>query len=86
VPGEEDDMKTSNLAQVSAPNLGSVVKADAVEVHYQADSSVVLHKAGCAHSESRTERAAYSIRPFDLSRPGYADDWYYIAPCAKKAS
>lgn len=82
-------MNTAKLAQVNATELHTVVKADAVELHYQPDSDVVIHKAGCMHRMSQKQAwAGYHVRPFEVppADTPFNGDWYYVAPCAKKAS
>ena len=59
------------------PIFSHEVKATEVELH-NTDSTVTIHKAGCQH-------AADSKRPFDLSRVE-DDDYYNVAPCARRKS
>jgi hypothetical protein len=64
--------------QYDAAELPSIVKADSVEVHYDlAHGDAVLHATGCKH------RSDEAPRPINLADLG-ADDWFYVAPCAKK--
>lgn len=61
-----------------AENFEHEVKATEVELHYsEAVGRATIHKAGCKH-------AADSKRPFDLAGVG-ADDFFHVAPCARKA-
>lgn len=71
-------MATANRCQYSAAQLPQIVKADQVEVHYRhALGEATLHAVGCQH------RSDEEPRPIVLSSLG-ADDWFYVAPCAKK--
>lgn len=46
------------------------------------ENQVQLHKAGCAHEAKAEKVQSIEIPTAD---DGYSDDWYYVAPCARKA-
>jgi hypothetical protein len=70
-----------NQPQVNAPDLAKVVKAANVEARYIGDD-VVIHAVGCQH-KAKSRRSPWSINVAEAVK--YADDWFYVAPCAKKA-
>lgn len=55
------------------------VKAKEVVALYfdDAEHSCQLHKAGCAHAKKADDVKEY--------HGALADDWWYVAPCARKA-
>lgn len=55
------------------------VKAESVVAlyFYEAEYQCQLHKAGCAHARKADEASEYV--------GSLADDWWYVAPCARKA-
>lgn len=67
--------------QVNASELPKVVKAPALSIHYKnANGEATLHATGCAHASRADEVSdGYTAGQF------LADDWFYVAPCAKKA-
>jgi hypothetical protein len=63
--------------QFNAEEVPRVVKAAEVEIHYTA-SDATIHAAGCQHH-------ADEVHSWDIAGI-CADDWYYVAPCAKRAT
>lgn len=64
--------------QYSAKELLDIVKVDPVVVHYTRNhSEATLHAAECQH------RAAEIGLPFSVTEL-LADDWFSVAPCAKR--
>jgi hypothetical protein len=43
----------------------------------------VIHAVGCQH-KAKSRRSPWSINVAEAVK--YADDWFYVAPCAKKAA
>lgn len=64
--------------QYDAREIQSLVKAEQTELHYDRGGHVSIHAAGCGHSRFATE-----VSPF-AKESALADDWFYLAPCAKK--
>jgi len=68
-------------------NLDFPVKAEEVSILNFPDCRMTeIHASGCKH-----EGKAKSVRPVAADRvpspnDGYGDDWYHVAPCARKAS
>lgn len=64
--------------QFSAADLPKVVKVERTEVHYRnSNGEASIHAAGCQHkSDSPPE-------PITVATLG-EDDWFYVAPCAKR--
>ena len=64
-------------------NLDHAIKAAHVTIlNFADDRTTEIHRAGCAH-----ERKAEKIIHLDrIPSPDdeYADDWYHVAPCARK--
>lgn len=69
----------SNRRQYDATELPQIVKAESLAIHYKyATGDATIHAAGCQHR-------ADEVAAFDIKRLG-ADDWFYVAPCAKRKS
>lgn len=64
-------------------NFSHKIKAAKVTVAYFHNAKngydVQIHKAGCAH-----EAKAETVRAYDPTG-ALSDDWFYVAPCARKA-
>lgn len=72
-------------------NFSHPVKAQSVTVltfgRAAADRQTQVHAAGCAH-EAKADQATKprEAAPFvHETETIYCDDWYYVAPCARKA-
>jgi hypothetical protein len=64
-------------------HLDHPIKAAKVSVLNFADSRTTeLHAAGCAHEAKAKRVSALDEAP--SADDGYADDWYHVAPCARK--
>lgn len=61
-------------------------KVDLVNVQSMSLDRAELHATGCAHTKKRFVRGAEYISSgeFDLTKVG-ADDYFHVAPCARKA-
>ena len=66
-------------------HLDFPIKASAVTILNFADHrQTEIHAAGCAHEGTAAKVNALSYMPAPTDP--YADDWYHVAPCARKAS
>lgn len=68
-------------------NFSHEVKAETIQVlHFRNRSAAEIHKAGCAHAAKATD--AYAPQPgaeiVEQTLTRYRDDYYYVAPCARK--
>ena len=64
-------------------NVSHRVRAELIAIHYATSTgSATIHRTGCAHASKADEvrelgaAAAYEV---------LADDWFNVAPCARKA-
>jgi hypothetical protein len=65
-------------------NLDFPIKADKVTILNFPDSRPTeIHAAGCAH-EAKASRIIQRDEIPSANDP-YGDDWYHVAPCARKA-
>ena len=64
------------------------VKAEMVQVmHLPNRGQAELHKAGCAHAAKATQifPAESGAELVEKTTTIYRDDYYHVAPCARKA-
>lgn len=66
------------MSQLSHP-----VKAERVSIVTTKDHATELHAEGCAHEAKALRVSVQNVVP--SVDDGYEDDWYYVAPCARKA-
>ena len=72
-------------------NFSHPVKAAAVSVAYPATGKqagyAVLHATGCNHLSRRANYGdSLPLETVPNADDGYSDDYYEVAPCARKAS
>jgi hypothetical protein len=66
-------------------HLTHPIKVEAIEIHQAPDKPTTIHAVGCSHGRrAHTEVRARKFIPTEDD--GYEDDWYAVAPCARKAS
>lgn len=68
-------------------NFSHKVRAESVQI-LVIDSYAQVHKAGCAHQHKADRVEAKVFDGATLVRETetiYKDDFYYVAPCARKA-
>lgn len=65
-------------------NLDFQIKAEKVSILNFADSrQTEIHAQGCAHEKKASRIHVLAAAPSITD--GYTDDWYHVAPCARKA-
>lgn len=66
-------------------HLSHPIKAKKVTILNFADSrQTEVHAAGCAHEAKAVQ--VYAMDPAPSADDGYGDDWYKVAPCARKGA
>ena len=65
-------------------NVSHRVRAESIAIHYAtATGSATIHRAGCAHAAKADQvRELGAAIEYDV----LADDWFDVAPCARKAA
>jgi hypothetical protein len=73
----------TTLATATRTNTSHAVRAPFVSIHYVfAVGTATIHRIGCAH-EARADqvRDLGAAAKFEV----LADDWFTVAPCARRA-
>lgn len=66
-------------------NLDFKIKADKVSVlNFEDCRTTEIHAQGCAHEKKALRISPQTVIPSEDDI--YTDDWYHVAPCARKAS
>lgn len=64
-------------------HLDFAIKVDKVSVVTTKNYETEIHAQGCAHEAKALDVSVRSKLP--TSDDGYDDDWYHVAPCARKS-
>lgn len=68
------------------PQFSHAVKAETVVILHTTRANAEVHKAGCAHM-AKAEHAGdpqSGVELVERTTTVHVDDFYYVAPCARK--
>lgn len=68
-------------------HLSHPVKAESIAIfNFEDCRTTEIHKQGCKHGTKacRVHEVMFGQEPHE--NDGYSDDWYHVAPCARRAS